>query len=113
MSNKLLRILVVKPNETPYEATINNTLRDIQKAVGGFFQNVYFEDGCILVCNEEGKLLKLQGNRRVGDDIIVGTFFIVADDNYGDFKSLTDSQLEKYTEMFKDTDEFTGLEIKN
>lgn len=34
----------------------------------------------MVVCNEEAKLMDLEANRKIGSDIIAGTFFIAGDD---------------------------------
>ena len=69
-----ITVLKVEPGKEPEEVTIPNTLEAMQEMVGGFIEIVYL-DGVCLVCNEEGKLMGLEGNRRVGRDIISGTFF--------------------------------------
>ena len=68
-----ITVLKVEPGKEPEEVTIPNTLEAMQEMVGGFIEIVYLDDVC-LVCNEEGKLMGLEGNRRVGRDIISGTF---------------------------------------
>jgi len=49
-------------------------------------------------------------NRRVGNDIIAGPFFIAGDSCDGEFISLTDEQVEQYTNEFSKIQEFTGEE---
>ena len=77
-----MRILKVEPGERPYEKEIENTLRDVQKEVGGgLFQPVYIGDGIVLCCNEESKLNGMEPNRWLGDfDSVCGPFFLVGDD---------------------------------
>ena len=53
-----------------------------------------------IICNEEGKLLGLEGNRRLGGDIIAGVFYVVGEDKRGNFTSLTQAQMEYYTKRF-------------
>lgn len=89
-----MRVLIIEPRKEPFEAEINNSLSDMQKVVGGLIQPVDIDENATLICNEEGKLLGLEGNRRVGRDIIAGTFLICGCDRYkGEFISLTDEQL--------------------
>ena len=47
----------------------------------------------MIICNENGKLEGLEGNRRFENDIIVGDFFIATDGGDGDFTSLTDDEI--------------------
>lgn len=105
-----IRILKIEPQKSPYEKEINNDLEGIQGEVEGLFECIYLDDNCILVCNEEGKLNGMELNRRVGNDIIAGPFFIVGDSEDGEFISLTDDQIEQYTEEFGKIQEFTGGE---
>ena len=77
-----ITVLKVEPGKAPEEVTIPNTLEAMQQMVGGLIEIVYL-DGVCLVCNEEGKLMGLEGNRRVGRDIISGTFFLAGDTDYG------------------------------
>lgn len=107
---KTIRILKIEPNNLPYEKEIANDLEGIQGEVEGLFECIYLDDSCILVCNEEGKLNGMELNRRVGNDIIAGPFFIVGDSQDGEFVSLSDEQIEKYTQEFGKIQEFTGEE---
>jgi hypothetical protein len=52
----------------------------------------------------------MQPNRRNGDDIICGPFFICGDSPDGDFISLTEQQIEEYTRRFGEIEQFTGQE---
>ena len=107
---KAIRILKVEPQKLPYEKEISNDLEGIQSEVEGLFECIYLDDNCILVCNDEGKLNGMELNRRVCNDIIAGPFFIVGDSQDGEFISLTDEQIEQYTEEFGKIQEFTGEE---
>ena len=63
-----MRVVYVEPNKAPYVAEVAHTLEAEQKAVGGYIEVVYPDDNetCI-ICNEEGKLIGMEGNRRIGD----------------------------------------------
>lgn len=105
-----IRVLKIKPGKMPYEKEMVNDLEGIQAEVGGFFECVYLDDGCIAVVNEEGKLNGMELNRRIGNDIIAGPFFICGDSADGEFVSLTDAECEKYMGEFKGVPEFSGDE---
>ena len=95
--------LLVKPYELPEEIEIENTLEAKQQLVGGLIEVSYLlnDDEVCIICNEEGKIMNLPLNRLIGPDIIAGPFLIVGDDyENGDFKSLTEEQITKYTKMF-------------
>lgn len=108
----LLKVVYVEPNKRPYVAEIENTLRQLQRAVGGNIELVHNGDGTGIVCNEEGKLNNLPGNRKVGSDIIVGNFYIVGLTS-DDFRSLTEAETDKYMERFSEPEEITPEEVEN
>lgn len=105
-----IRVLKIEPGKMPYVKEMVNDLEGIQAEVGGLFECVYLEDGCIAVVNEEGKLNGMELNRRIGNDIIAGPFFICGDSEDGEFVSLTDAECEKYMGEFKVVPEFSGDE---
>ena len=68
------------------------------------------EDGCVVVHSADGKNRKLEPNRRYGNDIICSPFFICAEGEEGEFISLTDEQIEKYSKQFAEIEQFSGQE---
>ena len=68
----------------------------------------------IIICNEEGKLQGLKGNRHLdnGTSIIAGTFFIVGDGGE-DFRSLTDEETEKYLHKYVQPEEISDEEVES
>ena len=109
MSNEL-RVLMVEPHKAPYEAKIRDDLADLQKAVGGYIEIVSNGDGTLIVCNEEGKLNGMEGNRRIESDVIAGPFFVVGEQGE-DFRSLTEDELAKYKERFKEIEDISQDEV--
>ena len=95
-----IRILVIKTNEEPHQLKIPHTLEDMQNVVGGLVEYVELEHNVDLICNDEGKLLNLELNRLVGNDIIAGTFFIAGQHN-GETISLSRKQIKKYRKIFR------------
>ena len=69
-------------------------------------------DSTILICNEEGKVKGMDCNRRVGDDVIAGPFFIVGEDGE-DFRSLTDEEAQRYMERFAQPMQIEQEEVQN
>lgn len=41
---------------------IKNELKALQETVGGYIETLTLAEGVVLICNEEGKLLKLEPN---------------------------------------------------
>ena len=95
-----IRILVIKTNEEPHQLKIPHTLEDMQNVVGGLVEYVELEHNVDLICNDEGKLLNLELNRVLGNDIIAGTFFI-AGQHKGETISLSRKQIKKYKRIFR------------
>lgn len=110
--DNLMTVVYVEPNKQPYVAEIEHTLEAEQRAVGGLIEAVYNDDGTCLICNEEAKLIGMEGNRRIGDgsSIIAGPFFVVgltADD----FRSLTESEVTKYMDRFAEPENISQTEV--
>ena len=116
MKEKKINVLMVEPHKPPCMVKLNNDLDSLQKAVSigadeqGLIELVYLEDNISILCNEEGKLIGLEPNRRLGDDILCGVFYVVADDEEGNLASLTEAQQERYARMFWESDEGIGRE---
>lgn len=105
-----MKILVIEPMKEPYVKEIDGRLETMQNIVGGLIQAIYPFDNpeIALICNDEGKLIRLPLNRALRDkngevyDIISGTFFLCsAPADSENFESLTDEQIEKYTKRFE------------
>jgi hypothetical protein len=107
-----MRILIIEPQKVPYEKEIDKDFRVMQSIVGGLIQAVDLDKNTSLVCNEEGKLIGLEGNRRVGGDIIAGTFFLCGFNEEGEFTSINDEQIIKYSERFKDPEHYGFYDVK-
>ena len=110
-----MTVLVVEPMKEPYVKEIAPGLRALQAEVGGDIATAYpFSDPVGLVCNDEGKLIGLELNRGLRDehgeiyDVMAGTFLVVGlgEDS---FTSLTPEQVQKYTEHFKQPEQFISL----
>ena len=95
-----IKILKVESGKPPCVKEIANDFKASQAEVEGDIECVGFGDGCVAVINAEGKLNGMQPNRRNGDDIICGPFFICGDSPDGDFISLTEQQIEKYKDKY-------------
>ncbi|NLL67845.1 MAG: DUF3846 domain-containing protein [Clostridiaceae bacterium] len=108
-----MRVLMIEPMKEPYVVDIGNDLKSMQDVVGGLIEVINLEDDIVMVDNEEGKLIGLEGNRRVGRDIIAGTFFLCGSNDEGEFVSLTEEQIDKYTKRFKESEYYTAEQVEN
>ena len=110
-----MTVLVVEPMKEPYVKEIDPGLHALQAEVGGDIGATYpFSDPVALVCNDEGKLIGLDLNRRLRDengeiyDIMAGTFLVVGLGEE-DFTSLSPELAQKYTEHFRQPEQFISL----
>lgn len=98
-----INILVVEPGYAPYEKTIADDYREMQKVVGGLITAIYpYEEPVAIVANDEGILLGMDFNRSVegGYGGIFGPFLVcgLAEEN---FCSLTPEQMTRYKQKFR------------
>lgn len=108
------RVVYVEPEKPAYEKEIGRDLESLQAAVGGgLIECVYSHgDRTILVCNEEGKILGMEGNRRIATgDIIAGPFFVIGDAGEN-FRSLTDAEVTKYVQEYAQPMEISQAEVQ-
>ena len=110
-----MTVLVVEPRKEPYVKEIDPGLHSLQAEVGGDIGAAYpFRDPVALVCNDEGKLIGLDLNRGLRDengelyDIMAGTFLVVGLGEE-DFASLSPELAQKYTEHFRQPEQFISL----
>lgn len=95
-----IKVLIVETIRDPYVKEIINTLEEKQKIVGGLIQITELEEDVDLIFNEESKILNLEMNRIIKNDIVCGTFIITGQTN-GESTSLTEKQIRKYKAYFK------------
>lgn len=92
--------------KAPRKCTLINELSELQKAVSigadevGLIEIVTISPNALLLCNEEGKLIGLKPNRRIGNDIICGVFYIISQDSEGNLASLPEEAMRFYTSYF-------------
>ena len=105
MASEMMKVVMVEPNKPAYITEIEHSLKGIKEAVGGLIEPIYYldEPRAVMVGNEEAKLIGMEGNRRFGDRIVAGPFFICGEkmtEDGMDFCSLSDELCEKYVQKF-------------
>ena len=119
MKQKEIKVLMFEPGKHPKATILQNDLDSLQKAVSigaeyqGLIEIVPLGNGDCILCNEEGKLIGLDGNRRVGRDIIVGVFYIMSEDREGDLISLSEKKIQYYQKLFWEPQTFDRKEIED
>ena len=113
MKQKEIKALMVAPKEFPKVVTLKTDLDSLQKAVSigasyqGLIEIIHLEKGVCLICNVEGKINGLEGNRRLSNDIIAGVFYIVGEDKEGSLVSLREDKMALYEAYFHEPQEIT------
>ena len=102
-----ITVVACYPGKSATIIKIPNTLETKQAYVGGDIEAAYFwDEPVVAICNENGKMDKLEPCRAILDsgghilDVIVGPFLICGLDDEG-FISLTQEQQEQYLAMFR------------
>ena len=114
-SQKGMTVIACLPGKTAQVIEIDGSLEGMQKFVGGFIEPVYpFSAPVAIVCNEEGKINRMELNRALYTedgtmfDIVAGPMFICGLGEE-DFTSIQGEMLEKYMEKFKHPEVFVKI----
>lgn len=75
---------------------VKNELKALQETVGGRIQTLKLAEGVVLICNEEGKLLKLEPNTHF---YTINGGFLLVGENGDEFGDLTEKQMEQLEEI--------------
>ena len=119
MKEKIIKVLKIAPHCKPEEVVLNNTLEALQKAVSegadsvGLIEIIPITDTASILCNEEGKLIGLEPNRRIGYDVICGTFYVVGEDREGNNASLSAKDMEYFKVRFAVPEDISVEEAMN
>ena len=119
MNRKTITALMVEPNQHPKVVQLQTDLDSLQKAVSigadyqGLIELLPLEKGVSILCNEEGKLIGIPGNRRIGGDVIAGVFYVIGSDYNHDLVSLTDQQLETYKSHFWEPEDLSAQDVED
>lgn len=102
---KEITVLRVSPHKKPEAVTLKNELSALQEAVSSgvkdyhhLIQLVGVEEGVDLLLNDEGKLIGFEPDRRFGQDVLVGDFYVVGTDGEN-LASLPQDKMEKYAAL--------------
>lgn len=76
-----MKVVIKRPGQDPERKEIKNELKVLQEIVGGYIEHVnIYKEGYKwfgMLCNEEGKLMKLEPNFDLYTDVIHGTAIFV------------------------------------
>lgn len=92
-----IRVIIKNPGEKyGHRATIKNTLKNLQRIVGGYIEIIRPWPDTAIICNEEGKIKGLRPNMYVGSfpfgDLVMGTIIVCGVDG----EELTDCPMTRW-----------------
>lgn len=70
-----INCIIKEPGKKARAHMIENSLEELQAAVGGYIETVAITTDTIMICNEEGKLLGMPHNIYINQDLPGETFF--------------------------------------
>ena len=109
--------LLIKPQERPKKVYMLNDVNAFKTLVSPdlvYPWDIEFtrlEKNVVFFRNEEGALLGMKGNRRIGDEIIAGDMYITGFDDDGNICSLPKEKIEKYRKRFWKIEHYTDREV--
>ena len=118
MKERYIKVLKVEPKSAPVVHTLKNELTALQDAVSigaddrGLIEVIDLNDTVCVLCNEESKMIGLEPNRRFVDDILCGVFYVVGQNRRREFVSLSEEQIEQYSQIFANIDTFSEGEVE-
>ena len=119
MKQKTIEVLMVEPRREPRIVRLDNSLESLQTAVSigadyrGLIEIISLSDEVCILCNEEGKLIWLELNRRLWSDVLCGVFYVTGQDKEGNLCSLSAKDKEHYKEFFAVPESITREEADN
>ena len=117
MKEDYINVLMIKPMEHPKQIVIPNNITTFNRLVGvdTYYpcraEVIIIDRNIGIIRNPEGALLDLKGNRKVNDEIIAGTFLIISFDEHGFIASLSEENIQKYSDRFWNIENFTDREV--
>lgn len=118
MKQKKIRVLMIAPGKEPDIVTLDNNLDALQKAVSidapsqGLIEIITLDKKNCILCNEEGKLIGLKPNRRLGYDILCGVFYICGQSKDGELRSLSEDRIRFWSQIFAEPEYFEDDEVE-
>lgn len=99
--------IIKHPGEPAKRIEIDNTLKALQKVVGGYIETVTLFEDVTLICNEEGRLMGLPDNMEFFGIHFVGPVLAVGRIE-DEFRSLTEEEFKRVMKhIFKQAGEDT------
>lgn len=85
-----MKAILKQPGQRPAVVELENTLKALQRAVGGYIETVTIVSDACLICNEEGRLMGLEPNPVMGISLVGPVLCVGVGVDGDEFCSLTD-----------------------
>ena len=114
-----VRVLMMQPGMKACETKLVSSLKSLQAAVSDHREPSLIEysfpypDDCMILGNEEAKLINMPLNRYMNGEVYAGPIFVVKDDNYGNLKDITDEDVKEYMDKVGEPGQFNDVEMDN
>ena len=114
-----VRVLMMMPGMKACETKLVSSLKALQNAVSDHREPSLIEysypypDDCMILGNEEAKLINMPLNRYMNGEIYAGPIFVVKDDGYGNLKDISDEDVEEYMDKVGEPGQFNEQEFDN
>lgn len=107
-----VRALMMQPGFPAVETRLISSLKSLQNAVSDHREPSLIEysfpypDQCMILGNEEAKLINMPLNRVINGEVYAGPVFVVKDDNYGNLMDLSDEEVKIYMDRIGEPQKF-------
>lgn len=109
---EMIKVMVFEPGRTPYTESVRKEKSVLEKVVGGKYEKINPDRTTALIYNPNGKQERLEANRKVGEGIVYGTFFLAADLGTTGFGTLSPLQSRFYNTVYGKPESFEDAELE-
>lgn len=108
---------MIAPGEHPQPHYLEPTMQAFKKAVNigadeiGDVQSKKLDRDIYVIFNRDRYLAGLEGNRKIGDDILAGHIYILGVTSKGFPRALTGAEVERYTFRFWEPGHFDDIDV--
>lgn len=117
MENKYVKVLMIEPMKYPTVSYLDSSMQGLRNAVSidaidvGNVRAKKINKDVYIIFNSDMFFAGLEGNRRVGNDIIAGIFYVLGVDKSYHPRSLTKEELIQYANLFWEPEIFDDGEL--
>ena len=112
-----IKVLKIEPGKHPVNSELETSIEAFNRAVSigaceiGKVCSKKIDSGIYILYNSNGDYYELTANRKVDKEIILGVFYVIGVDASYYPRSLTQSEVEKYTSRFWEPEAYSYIDI--